>query len=165
MDVTVGSQRKLRTEELIHLNCGVGEDSWESLGQQGDQPVNPKGNQPWIFIGSTEAEALIFWPPEVKSWLTGKDSDAGKDWGQEEKGITEDEMIGWHHWLNGHSLSKLREIVKDGEAWCAAVHGVTKSQTQLSNWTTKNYFVVILDNVPSFPPSIYLTSMPWQFHL
>ena len=116
------------------------------------KPVNPKGNQPWIFIGSAEAEALIFWPPEVKSWLTGKDPDAGKDWGQEEKGMTEDEMVGWYHWLNGHSLSKLREIVNDGEAWCAAVHGVTKSQTQLSNWTTKNYFIVILDNVPSFPP-------------
>ena len=66
--------------------------------------VNPKGNQPWIFIGRTdaEAEAPIVWPPDVKSCLTGKDSDAGKDWGQEEMGVTEDEMVGWHHWLSGH---------------------------------------------------------------
>ena len=68
------------------------------------QPVHPKGNQPWVFIGRTdaEAEAPILWPPDVKSWLIGKDSDAGKNWGQEENGVTEDEMIGWHHWLNGH---------------------------------------------------------------
>ena len=64
------------------LNCGVGEDSWESLEHQGDQPVNPKGNQPWIFIGRTdaEAEAPILWPPDAKSPLIGKDPDAGKDW-------------------------------------------------------------------------------------
>ena len=70
------------------------------------QPVNPKGNQPWIFIGRTdvEAETPILWPPDVKSWLTGKDPDAGKYWGQEEKGTTEDEMVGWHHQLNEHEF-------------------------------------------------------------
>ena len=70
------------------------------------QPVNPKGNQPWIFIGRTdaEAEALIIWPPDEKSWLTGKDPNAGKDWGQEEKGMTEDEMAGWHHRLDMHEF-------------------------------------------------------------
>ena len=68
------------------------------------QPVHPKGIQSWIFIGRTDAEAEtpIIWPPDIKSWLTGKDPDAGKDWGQEEKGMTEDAMVGWHHWLNGH---------------------------------------------------------------
>ena len=67
------------------------------------KPVNPKGNHPWIFMGRTdaEAEAPILWPPDAKSWLIGKDSDAGRDWGQEEKGMTEDEMVGWYHWLNG----------------------------------------------------------------
>ena len=76
------------------LNCGVGEDSWESLGLQGNQPVHPKGDQSWVFIGRTDAEAEtpILWPPHAKSWLTGKDPDAGRDWGQEEKGMREDEM-------------------------------------------------------------------------
>ena len=89
------------------------------------KPVNPKGNQSWIFIGRTdaEAEALILWPPYVKSWLIGKDPDAGKDWRQE-KGTTEDEMVGWHHWLNGLSLSKLWELVMDREVWHSAIHGV-----------------------------------------
>ena len=75
-----------------------------SLNCKEIQAVHPKGNQSWIFIGRTdaEAEALILWPPDVKSWLTGKDLDTGKDWGQEEKGMTEDEMVGWYHWLNGH---------------------------------------------------------------
>ena len=71
--------------------------------------VNPKGNQPWIFIRRTDAKAKtpILWSPDVKSWLTGKDPDAGKDWGQEEKGTKEDEIIGWHHWLNGHEFEQV----------------------------------------------------------
>ena len=70
------------------------------------QPVHPRGNQSWTFIGRTDAkaEATIFWPPDVKNWLIWKDPDAGKDWGQEEKGMTEDEMFGWHHRLRGHEL-------------------------------------------------------------
>ena len=89
-----------------------------SLDSKETKPVNPKGNQSWIFIGRTDAEAEtpIFWLPDAKNWLHGKDPDAGKDWGQEEKGVTEDEMAGWHHWLNGMSLSKLWELVMDREA-------------------------------------------------
>ena len=70
------------------------------------QPVHPKGNQSWIFIGKTdvEAETPVLWPPDTKNWLIWKDPDAGKDWRQEEKGMTEDEMVGWHHWLNGHEF-------------------------------------------------------------
>ena len=77
-------------------------------GLQGDQTINLKGNQPWIFIGRTEAEAEapILWLLDVKSWLTGKDLDAGKGWGQEEKGVAEDEMVGWHHWINGHEFEQ-----------------------------------------------------------
>ena len=84
----------------MHWNCGAGEDSWESYGLQGNQTnqtkeINPKGNQSWIFNGSTdaEAEAPILWQPDAKSWLLGKDPDAGKDWRQKEKGAAEDEMV------------------------------------------------------------------------
>ena len=205
------------------------------------QPVHPKGNQSWIFIGRTDAEAEtpILWPPDVKNWLILKDPNAGKDWRWEEKGTTEDEMVGWHHWLNGHaaaaaakslvesdsvrphrrqptrlchpwdspgkntgvgchfllqcmkvksesevahscptlcdpmdcsllqaplsmgfsrqeyymSLSKLRELVKDRDAWCVAIHGVTNNQTRLSKWTES----AVWWNVPW--PSI------WVFHI
>ena len=70
------------------------------------KPVSPKGNQPWIFIGRTDAEAPILWPPDVKSWLIRKDPDTGQDWRQEEKGMTEEEMVGWHRWLNGHEFEQ-----------------------------------------------------------
>ena len=114
------------------------------------QPVYPKGNQSWIFIGRTDAEGEtpILCPPDVKNWLIWKDPDAGKDWRQEEKGTTEDEMVGWHHRLNGHestqllnlmSLSKFQELVMDREAWCPTVHEVTKSQISLSDWTELNW--------------------------
>ena len=121
------------------LNCGVGEDSWESLGLQGVQPVHPKGNQAWIFIGRTdvEAEIPILWPPDAKSWLIGKDPHAGKDWGQEEKGTTEDEMVGWHHWLNGHGFGWIPGVGNgQGGLVCYGSWGRKESDmTEWMNWT------------------------------
>ena len=85
-----------------------GEDSWSPLDFKEIQPVNPKRNHSWKFIGRTdvEAETPILWPPDGKNWLLGKDSDAGKDWRQEEKGTTEDEMVGWHHQLDWHEFEE-----------------------------------------------------------
>ena len=103
-------------------DCDAGEDSWESLGQQGDQ-TSLKGNQLWILIKKTdgEAEVLIFWSPDVNSWLTGKDPDAGKDWEQKEK-MSEDEMAGQHYQCSGHELGQTLGDGEDTEAWRAAVH-------------------------------------------
>jgi len=104
------------------------------------QPVHPKGDQSWVFIGrtDTEAEAPIIWSPNVKNCLIGTDPDTGKDWRQEEKGTTEDEIVGWRHRLDGHEFEQAPGVGDGQEAWRAAVHGVIKNQTRLSNWTELN---------------------------
>ena len=108
------------------------------------QPVNPKGNQSWTLTGRTDAEAEtpILWPPDVKNWLTGKDPDAGKDWRQEEMGTTEDEMVGWHRWLNGHEFEQAPGV-GDGQGSLACFSpSVVKSPTWLSelNWTDQKIY-------------------------
>ena len=116
------------------------EKTLESLLDSNEiKPVNPKGNQPWIFIGRTdaEAEAPIPWPPDVKSWVIGKDPDARKDWGQEEKGVTEDEMVGWHHWLNGHESEQTPgNSEAQGSLECCSPWGYQESDT--NEWLNNN---------------------------
>ena len=105
------------------------------------KPVNSKRNQPWIFIEKTdaEAEAPILWPHVAKGWLIGQDPDAGKDWRQEEKGTTEDKLVGWHHWLNGHEFE---QTLGDSQGRKPGVLQSMRSQSQtwLSYWTTCFYF-------------------------
>ena len=136
MDVRVGLWRKLSTKELMLLNCSVGEDTRESLGLQ---PLHSEGDQPWDFFGRNDAnvETPVLWPPHAKSWLTGKDSDTGRDWGQEKKGTAEDEMTGWHHWLNG-CQSEWTLGVGDGQGGlvCCNSWGRKESDTtERLNWT------------------------------
>ena len=101
------------------------------------QPVHPKGDQSWVFTERTDAKAEtpILWPPDGKNWLVGKDPDAGKDWGQDEKGTTEDEMAGWHHWLDGHEFEWTLGVGDGQGGLVGCCHGITKSQSQLSDWT------------------------------
>ena len=102
------------------------------------KPVNPKGNQSWIFIGKTdaEAEAPIFLQSDGKSWFNGKDPDAGTDWRHKGNRITEDDMVGWHHWLNGHEFEPTLWDGKGQESLAFCIYEVTKNRTQLSHWTT-----------------------------
>ena len=110
------------------------------LDCKGIQPVHSKGNQCWIFTGRTDAEAetSILWPADVKNWLTEKDPEAGKDWRQEEKGTTEDEMVGWHHWLNGHEFEQVPGV-GDGQGnltWCSSwCCRVGHNWLTVLNWT------------------------------
>ena len=138
------------------------------------QSVHPKGDQSWVFIGRTDAEAetLILWPSDAKSWLVWKDPDAGKDWRQEEKRTTEDEMVEWHHRLDGHEFEQALGVM-DREVWRDASHGVAKSRTWLRDWTELRAYV----DAPKVPssgspwtklrsPTRCLTpSLPWQHQL
>ena len=141
-DVRVGLWRKLSTEELMLLNCGVGEDSWESIGLEGE-PTSPFWTSAleFLWMNDAKAETPVLWPPHGKTWLTWKDSDAEMDWGQEEKGLTEDEMAGWHPWLNGCE-SEWTPGVGDGQGGlaCWDSWGCEESDvTERLNWTELNW--------------------------
>ena len=121
------------------------------------QPVHPKGDQSWVFIGRTYAETPILWPPHAKSWFIGKHTDVGSYWGQEEKGTTEDEIEDGITDSMDMSLSELQDLVMDREAWRAVIHGVAKSRTRLSDWTELNVYL------SSFPVNPQCTT-PWKIH-
>ena len=148
----------------MFLNCGVGKDSWESSGLKEIKSVNPKRNQSWMFIGRTddEAEAPIIWPPDAKSWLIRKDPEAGKEWRQEEKGMTEDEMVGWHHQLDGYEFEQALGVGDgQGSLVCCSPWGHKESDmTKWLNWTELNnqnqqdtYIKVTPPTPPQHPPS------------
>ena len=129
------------------------------------KPVNPKGNQSWIFIGQTdaEAEAPIPWPPDAKNWLTGKDPDAGKDWGEVEKGATEDEMVGWHHQLNGHEFEETPGDSNRQESLvCWSPWGCKESdRTQRLN--NKHCHFVLMEFESSVQPTSFLHTVNTLF--
>ena len=146
MDVRVGLWRKLSTKELMLLNCGVGEDSWESLDCKEIQPVHSKGDQFWVFIGKTDAKAEtpILWPPHEKSWLIGKDPDAGRDWGQEEKGTR-----GWDGWMASPTWCT-RVWVNSRSWWWTGRPGVLwfmASQRVRHDWVTELNWTEWLYNI------------------
>ena len=141
MDVRVGLWRKPSAKELMLLNCGVGKDSWESLGLQGDPTRSIlKEDRSWVFFGRNDAKAEtpVLWPPHAKSWLIGRDSDVGRDWRQEEKGMTEDEMAGWHRQLDGREF-EWTSGVGDGQgglACCDSWGRKESDTTERLNWLT-----------------------------
>ena len=151
MDVRVRLWRKLNTEELMLLNCVLEKTLESSLDGKEIPPVHPKGNQYWVFIGKTdvEAETPIIWLPDEKNWLIWKYSDAKKDWGQEEKGTTEDEMVGWYHRLNWHEFG-WTPGVGDGQ-WSLACCG---------SWGHKNSDMTEWLKL-TIVPCLVLTAVSW----
>ena len=144
MDVRVGLWKKLSTENWCFWTVVLEKTLESPLDCKEIQPVHPKGDESWVFIGRTDAEAEtpILWPPHVKSLLIGKDPDSGKDWGQEEKGTSEDEMADGITNSMDMGLGRLRELVMDRETWHAAIHVATKSWTQLRDWSELNWVVL-----------------------
>ena len=112
---------------------------------QGKQPINPRGNQSWIFIGRTdaEAEAPILWLPDAKNWLIGKDPDAGKDWRQKEKGTTEDKMVGWHYWSDGHEFEQAPGV-GDGQGSLVCYSPWGHEESDMTVWLKWNEFIIDL---------------------
>ena len=149
------------------LNCGVGEDSWESLGLQGD-PTSPfwrRSALGFLWKNDAKAETPVLWPPHAKSWLIGKDCDAGRDWGQEEKGTTEDEMAGWHHWLDGHE-SEWTLGIGDGQGGLVCCNSWGHKELDMTEWLNWTELVPQLVKIyrsfrrPQFDS--WVRKIPWR---
>ena len=143
--------KKLRAKELMllrKLKVVLKKTLQSLLACKGIKPVNPKGNQSWISIGriDAEVETPILQPPDVKDWLIGKDSDAGKDWRQEEKKMTEEEVVGWHHWLNGHEFEQAPRVgdVQGSLACCSPWGRKESDMTERLDWTEMDPFFFFL---------------------
>ena len=151
--------KKVDHKQLMHSTCGAGEDSWEFSDSKEIKLVNLKGNQSWIFVGMNGAvgmnefagaEAPVLWPPDAKSWLIGKDPNVGKDLGQVEKGMTEDEMIGWYHQLNGHEF-KQSPGDREGQgslAWYSPWSHKELDMTEQLNNNNNQYVLHLLSSSP-----------------
>ena len=135
MDVRVGLWRKLSAEELMLLTVVLEKTLESPLDCKEIHPVHPKGDQSWDFFGryDAKAETPVLWPPHVKSWLIGKDSDDGRDCGQEEKGTTEDEMGGWHHWLDGREF-EWTPGVGEGQGGLACCDSWSHKESDTTEW-------------------------------
>ena len=150
MDVTVGLWRKLTHKNWCFWSVVLGKTLESPLDCKEIQPVHSEGDQPWDFFGrkDAKAETPVLWPPYAKSWLIGRDSDAGRDWGQEEKGMTEDEMAGWHHWLNGHEFGWTPGVGDGpgGLACCNSWGPKESDTTERLNWTEHMRMNILLRN-------------------
>ena len=150
MDVRVGLWRKLTVKNWCFLTVVLEKTLESPLNCKEIQPVHSKGDHSWVFIGRTDAEAEtpVVWPPHSKSWFIGKDPDSGRDWGQEEKGMTEDEMPGWHYQVNGDGLGWIPGV-GDGQGGlpCCGSWGCKDSDTtEQLNWTELIYSLLLLNH-------------------
>ena len=154
MDVRVGLWRRLSAEELMFWTVVLEKTLESPLDCKEIQPVHSEGTQPWDFFGRNDAKAEtpVLWPPHVKSWLIGKDSNAGRNWGQEEKGTTEDEMAGWHHWLNRRE-SEWTPGVGDGQGGLACCDSWGRREldtTERLLWSDLIWFCLFIECIFSF---------------